>query len=279
MLADKFNAFQGEEHQPFTLDGGKPAALLVHGFPGSPAEMRPLAETIHEAGWTARVLLLPGFGADFENVIHRTCEDWVKAVRDELVTLQKQYSPVVLIGHSMGGAISLKVAATTPPDALVLTAPFWKVDHIAWKALPVIQIFFPQPKLFKYLNLDFDKQDVRDGIHNFLPNADLDDPEVRDAIINFRVPVKMFAQIRRAGIAAHEVAPRVNAPTLVIQGRRDELVKPAMTQQFIKRIKGKVTYCEVDAEHDPILPSSTGWTSTQEHVRTFLRQFEREGVS
>ncbi|MBE7551008.1 MAG: hypothetical protein HS126_08035 [Anaerolineales bacterium] len=34
--------FQGVEHQSFTLTRGASQALLVHGFPGTPAEMRPL---------------------------------------------------------------------------------------------------------------------------------------------------------------------------------------------------------------------------------------------
>ncbi len=51
-----FNPFNGPEHADFTIPGGDPAALLVHGFPGTPAEMRPLAEALNERGWTARVI-------------------------------------------------------------------------------------------------------------------------------------------------------------------------------------------------------------------------------
>ncbi|MGV2435662.1 MAG UNVERIFIED_CONTAM: hypothetical protein LVT10_12975 [Anaerolineae bacterium] len=55
-----FNAFQGQEHLPFTLEGsGKTAALLVHGFPGSAAEMRPIGDILHAQGITARGVLLP----------------------------------------------------------------------------------------------------------------------------------------------------------------------------------------------------------------------------
>jgi len=34
------------EHQPFTLGDGSAVALLIHGFPGTPAEVRPLAEAL-----------------------------------------------------------------------------------------------------------------------------------------------------------------------------------------------------------------------------------------
>ena len=79
--------FQGAEHLPFTLAGsapGGPAALLVHGFPGTPAELRPLAEALHAAGWTARGLLLPGFGPEFAALGRQHAADWIGAVRGAL---------------------------------------------------------------------------------------------------------------------------------------------------------------------------------------------------
>jgi esterase/lipase len=64
MLPGQLTALQTAEHQLFTLEHGahSPAVLLIHGFPGSPAKMRPLAAAIYEAGWMACEMLLPGFG-------------------------------------------------------------------------------------------------------------------------------------------------------------------------------------------------------------------------
>ena len=39
--------FQGEHHADFLIERGEPAALLIHGFPGTPAEMRPLAPLLN----------------------------------------------------------------------------------------------------------------------------------------------------------------------------------------------------------------------------------------
>ena len=56
-------AYQAPEHQPFLWRGHHTAAaLLIHGFPGTPAEMRPAAQALHSAGLTVQGLLLPGFG-------------------------------------------------------------------------------------------------------------------------------------------------------------------------------------------------------------------------
>ena len=67
--------FQGDEHQPFHWNGGQPAALLVHGFPGTPAEMRPLGTALHQAGWTVYGPLLPGFGPDIVTLFERDSVD------------------------------------------------------------------------------------------------------------------------------------------------------------------------------------------------------------
>lgn len=45
----KFQPFAGSEHEAFQLDGEQSAALLVHGFPGTPAEVHTLAEALHGA--------------------------------------------------------------------------------------------------------------------------------------------------------------------------------------------------------------------------------------
>ena len=39
--------------------------LLVHGFTGSPASMRPWAEYLNQRGYTVKVPLLPGHGTNF----------------------------------------------------------------------------------------------------------------------------------------------------------------------------------------------------------------------
>lgn len=277
----QFNAFQGEEHRAFTLthEGARGAVLLVHGFPGSPNEMRDLAELFYAHGWTVRAILLPGFGADFEHVTEYTNDDWVAAVSHHLHELQQTYPTVLLMGHSMGGAISIQVAAKNRPSALILTAPFWKVNHIAWKALPILKVLFPQPKLFKYLRLDFNKPDVREGIHNFMPDADLDDPDVQAAITNFRVSVKMFAQIYRAGQAAFDASSQIQCDALVLQGTRDELVRPQLTQHMISRFQGETRYIEVNAEHDLILSRTPSWDAMQHAIVPFIQQLQQESIS
>lgn len=271
MLEQYVRAFEGEEHRAFTLKGGDAAALLIHGFPGTPAEMRPVADLLHELGWTARAVLLPGFGADVATLAQRTHSEWLAAVRAEYETLRREHNTVMVVGNSMGGALALELAATVsrPPDYLTLFAPFWKIDRLLWRLLPAVSMLFPQPRIFRYLKLDFEQQDVRDGIHNFMPDADLDDPLVRQAILDYRVPVAMFRQIHRAGHAAYRLVPRLHMPVLAFQGLQDELVRPDLTRRLLDRLQGHVELHQVPGEHNLLQTDQPAWPTIRAEITTF----------
>jgi carboxylesterase len=99
--------FQGPEHSSIHLHGGKPGVLLVHGFPGTPAEMRPLADTFFRHGWSVDAPLLPGFGAQIDSLYTRDASDWLSAVVHCLHSMQKEHAPVMVCGLSMGAALAL----------------------------------------------------------------------------------------------------------------------------------------------------------------------------
>ncbi len=139
------NPFNKPEHHPFSLNGLRPAVLLVHGYPGTPHEMRPLAEALHTAGWTAHAMLLPGFGPEMEMLSAKAAADWREAVTRSLGELRSSgHAPLILLGNSMGAALSLGAAAETPPNALVLLASLWKLPGALCQSLPVLKRVFPQ---------------------------------------------------------------------------------------------------------------------------------------
>lgn len=268
------NAFQGPEHEPFFWPGAQQkAVLLIHGFPGTPADMRPVAEILHRAGWAVQALLLPGFGPQIGTIHKKRYEDWIAAVCEALRDLQARYPHVILIGYSMGGALSIRAAAEISPSGLVLLAPFWRLDHMLWKLLPVLRRLFPTFPIFRLFKLDFSNPEVRAGILNFMPGIDLDDAQVQQNIRDYRLPIATFAQIRRGGLSAWQSAPQVSAPTLIVQGTRDELVLPALTRQLAARFSADVRFVQIDADHALTQPAED-WDVLTENLLDFLALVE-----
>lgn len=85
--------------------------LLIHGFTGSPASMRPWAEYLSQRGFTVRVPLLPGHGTKPEDLNEVKWEQWPAKAEDELNELYKTCTKVFICGLSMGGAVTLNVAS------------------------------------------------------------------------------------------------------------------------------------------------------------------------
>ena len=75
--------------------------------------MRPLAELLHQDGWTVHGLLLPGFGPEIATLPQRHRDEWIAAVQDALGALrQAGHRPLLLVGYSMGAA-EIAAAAST----------------------------------------------------------------------------------------------------------------------------------------------------------------------
>lgn len=155
--------FDGDEHRSFRWQQGDHAALLLHGFPGTPAEMRPLGSVLRDAGWTVHGLMLPGLGADIANLEKRSFQDWTDAAGQAMEELRRQHSVILLVGYSMGGALALHTAIHQRPTGLVLIAPFWSFGRGWISALwSLLSALFSRVKPLKYA--DFSARDVRRGL-------------------------------------------------------------------------------------------------------------------
>lgn len=265
---DQPKPFQDEAHQSFCWNGGRAAALLVHGFPGSPAELRPLATVLHQRGWTTRGLLLPGFGPEFETLFDRHQIEWSAALTQAAAELKRQYSPVILIGYSMGAALALQTVVEQRPDGLVLLAPFRRLGA-AWQEWIgcLLKPFFRHVYPFK--KSDFSDRQVRDTIQTFFPGLDLDEARTQQWLRDLRVPVRIFEQLNQVGKIGLRAAPRADLPVLIIQGLQDEVVRPEQSRALSQSLPGPVRYLEIEAGHDLLNPQHAAWPLIEQAVLNF----------
>ncbi len=252
--------FPGLEHQTFREGDGPATAVLVHGFPGTPAEVRPLAAALVAVGWRVHGPLLPGFGPDWGTLRERRWTEWRDAVASELATAAASGGPVMAIGFSMGGALTLAALETgAPADAAVLIAPFTRFDDRRTFLLPLLRHVVRD--LRPYERADLDDPQVRHDLAEKLGDVDLDDPATRDHVRNaVSLPTAALDEAVRAGRRAWRAAPRLPArPTLVVQGLQDTTVTPATTVALLRRLRGAPRRLMLEgADHRVMSPGAPG---------------------
>lgn len=259
------NRYNSPEHHPFVLGDGHHRALLIHGFLGTPHDMRPLAQALANSGVQAHALLLPGCGPDLSRLEHVRVDDWLQAARGAWHEMREQAEHATLIGFSMGGAVALRIAAEAglAPDQLILLAPHWKFADRRTMALPFGKYVIRQYKPFD--RVKFDNPDVRRLFAELEPEADLDDPEVRRRLRAYgAMPTAALDQVRRIGNAAMAVAAQVAAPTTILQGRDDTVTLPRHSRTLAKRIGADLR--EVPGDHLIVDPSREAWSAVQDLV-------------
>lgn len=261
------------EHQPFQLGDGSVGALLIHGFPGTPAEMRPLGEQLAAAGWAVYGPLLPGFGPQIPTLGQKTRHDWLAAVRVQWQEIQAKHETAVLIGFSMGGALALNLAAEMPPSFLVLLAPFWQFAGWQGKLLPIVKHF--KKTFYPFAEADFGNTAVRKQLSEVMPGVDLDDSTVQARIRQeVQLPTKAIDEVRQLGQHGGKCASSIHCPTLVLQGIQDTVVLAQVTRQLITRLSGPVTYREIPGDHTfPKMRPPNRYNITPDIVNFVTSQF------
>jgi carboxylesterase len=264
--------YQNPEHHPFQFGEGPGGVLLIHGFPGTPAEVRGIGQALAANGWHARGPLLPGFGPDIVNLAEKRRDDWLGAVGGEWEALRADHYPCVLIGFSMGAALALRLAERLPPDRLVLIAPFWRLPGFLPRLVPVLKLVMPVMQPFK--DADFGDLEVRAGFERLMPGIDLEDPEAQAYIREeITLPLAVIDEVLRLGGEAYRTANSVSSPTLVIQGHDDQMVHPDLTHRLVRRMGGAdVIYREIAGDHELIHEHSEQKTIVTGVILDFLKE-------
>jgi carboxylesterase len=272
-------AFQAPEHQTYLWPGGQPAALLLHGFPGTAAETRALGQVLHKTGWTVQGLLLPGFGTEIDRLGEYAYGDWVRATVQAVRSLQAQHRPVLLAGFSMGAAVATVAAANAQPDGLALLAPFSGMIGPIGAIMPVLRRLIPTVKPFRLFKPDFSDPEVRKGMATFLPGVDLANPAVQQSVLDISIPLSVIDEVRLAGQASRQAASSVHASTLIIQGVDDKVVLPKTSRQLVYAFPQPARYVEAQAAHDLLDANGPAWSQVTEALLAFASQLtESQGL-
>lgn len=191
--------------EPFFHRGNRVGCLLLHGFTGTPNEMRELGTRLHSQGYTALGPALAGHATKIEDMIPTRWEDWYRTATEAYDQLAQTCDAIFPIGLSLGGALALHLAAHRAVAGVVAVAAPASINN--WRILP-----------FKFLPPLFH---LFPTIRKKLKHADLDDHHIR----YMAYPTAAAASMIR-DFFPHLMTDLgdVQAPTLLIQSRSDRVV-------------------------------------------------------
>jgi len=114
--------------QAFYLPSGPVAVLMIHGFNGSPASIKPWAQGLADLGFSVAAPCLPGHGTTWEDMNNTTWQQWYEEVDREFTKLKQVPLLKYLVGSIKGSRSD--VAAPNPPRHSYLRTPLKAFDSL-----------------------------------------------------------------------------------------------------------------------------------------------------
>jgi carboxylesterase len=209
--------------EPWSHTGsGQDGAVVLHGFTGNPASMRGVAEALADAGFHVELPLLPGHGTAVDDMLPTRWADWIGEAEAAYQRVCQRATNVVVVGLSMGGALTLRLGANHPEIAGLVC-----INPVAQPQLPEI--------------IDMLRAMV-DGGTPVIPGigSDIADPDSHENAYD-GTPLEPLLSLLLDGAEpnSHEF-PNMRMPLLLMNSPQDHVVDPAQAEFLAGRYGGPV---------------------------------------
>lgn len=203
--------------EPFLFPGGPVGVLLLHGFTSTPQSLWPWGQHLARAGLDVAGPRLPGHGTRWPELNLTRWAEWYGEAEHAFAALRSRCDQVFVMGLSMGGCLSLRLAEVHPDDVagLVLVNPSVLTCRPARHLLPVLQHLLPSTK----------------GLAN-----DIKAPGAVELAYD-RTPLRALASLSRLWALTRAELGRVTAPLLVYRSAVDHVVEARNTEVVMAGVR------------------------------------------
>lgn len=205
------------DHSPLFLPAQGPAVLCLHGFTGTPYELRPLGHALAQAGFAVSVPLLAGHGDTVATLAATGWRDWLASADAafERIRGASDGGPVAVVGASMGGLLALRLARSRASDVAALALLSVPLRLPAWQAA-VLRAFARLPAFVRRRR--FASLVKRDG-------SDVTDECIRREIPSLpAMPLAGLAELVALSDLVRREMRFITTPAFVAHGERDRTV-------------------------------------------------------
>jgi len=242
---------------PFELGdvgGTGPAVLCLHGFTGTPYEVRYPAEALARHGFACLGPALPGHCETPEALNRTRRQEWVETSLDHFDRLVATHSRVYLLGLSMGALLGLWICARRPvPGALILAAP---LDLGLWvrTVIPLLPRF----------------------VRSLPKTSDIVDEEALARHPRYsRLPLTGLRELMALQRELVPLLGRVEAPLCLIYSRRDRAVRLSDADRIARSVSSRDVEVHTLAESGHVMPVDLQRDEVALKALRFLERLER----
>jgi acylglycerol lipase len=265
----------GETHM---LEWKSPApakivVVCIHGLGLCAKAYKPLAKALSASGIDGFGVNVRGFGPDRENPDRAklNCLETVGDVSKLLASIHRERPDykVFLIGESMGGALSIRIAAENPAlvDGVVCSAPAWKLLKMRQTAVKGVfeLLLFPGSHAGPA---------GRAVMHQATTDPELTRHWLTDPSHKLKLTLKEATSFLSFISKTDSYAKQLTKPVLVVQGLNDHLVSPKAVAKLVRDIpsdnktflidgKGEHLVLEEGKFSPPLFEKLIDWIKTE----------------
>ena len=260
--------YAGFRTRTLSVEGSGPRFVLLHGYTDSANTWDGVLREVEASGRSAIAVDLPGFGLA-DPLLAGPVVPQIDNFVTELVAEQSQRGPVILVGNSLGGSVSVRAAARGVPLAGVVTigdpaAGPWRLRSFAGSPrtglLMRLVAMVPVPTILIRLF-------VWVGIRRILyGNPRGADPAVLERFMTWLVALGgSRALVRQVRLVCEDLANghgaiEVECPTLIVHGVKDRIVPVRGSRALHASLPGSELHIEPRWGHCPQLDDPAAMT-------------------
>ncbi len=250
--------------EPFFFQGNRTGILLIHGFTGTPKEMRYMGEDLHKHGFTVLGIRLAGHATQPDDMRASRWSDWTASVEDGFNLLSNSVDRIFLVGLSMGGALSLLMSTRLNVAGVIAISTPYSLPRDPHFPLWFIRLY---GKLVKYMPKSKE-----------VPGSSWFDKESYAKHISYpQNPITSIAELKLLLLEMQCALPKMNKPVLLIHSKNDKYVLPENMEKIYSGLTNTSDKTKIYVtESGHVVTSDAERQRVFELSREFIRRVENQ---
>jgi carboxylesterase len=188
--------------------------LILHGFTGTPENVNTIAPPLEALGLPCSLPTLRGHGRESPEALRNvTWQEWIEDAKNALFELLEENEKAIIVGHSMGGMITLNLAVDYEEkiDSIIVAGGTTELVSPLGPGRPLHFLVPIIVKLFRKWDMPLEYADSELAQH---------DPAYKWA------PTEAFVELFDFMKVTEQSLPEVKVPTLIMHSKNDSANSP-----------------------------------------------------